>query len=350
MQQTLLKIANGAEDLTNLLSYSRQLIKKFDRDGDGYISINELTTGLRSMGIFLTPEERETLMGVFDTNRDGNISDQEIYKVLSSLNTKDITSHANENADIALKKLAAGAEEHGSMREYVKYLIKKFDYDGDGIITFNELCDGIRSLNINLTLKERQALMRSLDLDKNGELSGDELLSVLSKVDVRFSKAQLKEQVDHALRKIASGADDYSSIKEYVKVMMKKFDANYDGFISFEELVDGLRSMNINLTAQEKQALMKRLDFNRDGEISEDEIYKALAPYGGVSVNKSPSGRTSGLGANKISMAQKERERISVDEIITKIKRSTSKYQSMKHFVSAMMRRYDADGDGYLNF
>jgi Ca2+-binding EF-hand superfamily protein len=131
---------------------------------------------------------------------------------------------------------------------------------------------------------------------------------------------------------------------------MKKFDANNDGFISFEELVDGLRSMNINLTAQEKQALMKRLDFNRDGEISEEEIYKALAPYGGISVNKSPSGRTSGLGANKISMAQKERERISVDEIITKIKRSTSKYQSIKHFVSAMMRRYDSDGDGYLNF
>ena len=145
------------------------------------------------MSIFLTPEERETLMGVFDTNRDGNISDQEIYKVLSTLNTKDITSHANENADIALKKLAAGAEDHASMREYVKFLIKKFDFDGDGIITFNELCDGIRSLNINLTLKERQALMRLLDLDKNGELSGDELLSVLSKVDVRFSKAQLKE-------------------------------------------------------------------------------------------------------------------------------------------------------------
>jgi Ca2+-binding EF-hand superfamily protein len=228
------------------------LIKKFDRDGDGYISISELTSGLRSMGIFLTPEERDNLMGVFDTNRDGNISDQEIYKVLSTINTKDLANNANENADIALKKLASGAEEHSSMKDYVKFLIKKFDFDSDGIITFNELCDGIHSLNINLTLKERQALMKSLDLDKNGELSGDELFNVLSKVDIRFSKNQLKDQVEHALRKIASGAEDYSSMKEYVKALMNKFDSNYDGFISFDELVQGLKSINISLTSQEK--------------------------------------------------------------------------------------------------
>jgi Ca2+-binding EF-hand superfamily protein len=61
---------------------------------------------------------------------------------------------------------------------------------------------------------------------------------------------------------------------------MNKFDSNYDGFISFEELTNGLRSIKINLTSQEKQALMKRLDFNRDGEIAEEEIFRAIAPYG----------------------------------------------------------------------
>lgn len=159
------------------------------------------------------------------------------------------------------------------MREYVRFLIKKFDFDNDGIITFNELCDGIRSLNIFLTLKERQALMKALDLNNDGELSADELYKVLSKVDVKFTKSQLKDQIDNVLKKIASGAEDYSSMKEYVKDLMNKFDSNYDGFISFEELTNGLRSIKINLTSQEKQSLMKRFDFNSDGEISEDEIY-----------------------------------------------------------------------------
>jgi Ca2+-binding EF-hand superfamily protein len=69
-------------------------------------------------------------------------------------------------------------------------------------------------------------------------------------------------------------------MKEYVHDLMNKFDSNYDGFISFEELTNGLRSIKINLTSQEKQALMKRLDFNRDGEIAEEEIFRAIAPYG----------------------------------------------------------------------
>jgi Ca2+-binding EF-hand superfamily protein len=69
-------------------------------------------------------------------------------------------------------------------------------------------------------------------------------------------------------------------MKEYVHDLMNKFDSNYDGFISFEELTSGLRSIKINLTSQEKQALMKRLDFNRDGEIAEEEIFRAIAPYG----------------------------------------------------------------------
>ncbi len=75
---------------------------------------------------------------------------------------------------------------------------------------------------------------------------------------------------------------------------------------------------------------MKRLDFNRDGEIAEEEIFKALAPYGGNTSSfggrTSPSGRSPLLSPNKVSLAQKERERISIDDIITKIKRSTSKY------------------------
>lgn len=62
-------------------------------------------------------------------------------------------------AEIALKKIAAGAEEYGSMREYVNVLMKKFDMDGDGMITFDELCNGLKKLNINLTQKEKQALM-----------------------------------------------------------------------------------------------------------------------------------------------------------------------------------------------
>ncbi len=67
-----------------------------------------------------------------------------------------------------------------------------------------------------------------------------------------MSKGQLNEQIDHALRKIASGSEEYSSMKEYVRVIMHTFDQNSDGFISFEELTEGLKKFQIFLTSQEK--------------------------------------------------------------------------------------------------
>lgn len=78
------------------------------------------------------------------------------------------------------------------------------------------------------------------------------------------------------MRKIASGADEFSSLREYVQVLVSIFDQNQDGYISFNELTEGLKQFKINLTAQEKQGIMRKLDFNKDGEISEEEIFRAL--------------------------------------------------------------------------
>lgn len=78
------------------------------------------------------------------------------------------------------------------------------------------------------------------------------------------------------MRKIASGADEFSSLREYVQVLVSIFDQNQDGYISFTELTEGLKQFKINLTAQEKQGIMRKLDFNKDGEISEEEIFRAL--------------------------------------------------------------------------
>jgi Ca2+-binding EF-hand superfamily protein len=84
-----------------------------------------------------------------------------------------------EEAETALKKIASGAADYPSMNDYVKALMKKFDTDSDGVITFNELCEGIKQLSIFLRLKERQALMSILDLNSDGTLTAKEILSVL---------------------------------------------------------------------------------------------------------------------------------------------------------------------------
>jgi len=84
-------------------------------------------------------------------------------------------------------------------------------------------------------------------------------------------------RVDQALIKIKSGASKFRSLSEFVKTLMKNLDTNKDGFITYLELVEGLREMGIKVFKGEQAALMRRLDEDRDGVICYDELYRALA-------------------------------------------------------------------------
>jgi|LauGreDrversion4_2_1035121.scaffolds.fasta_scaffold11235_5 Ca2+-binding EF-hand superfamily protein len=157
--------------------------------------------------------------------------------------------------------------------------MQRFDANNDGAISFDELSDGVRSLGINLTLAEKQSLMKKFDVNYDGEVTAQELLNVISTTNSKLSKTQLGNSVDQVLRKMASGADQFGSMKEYIQTLVTRFDKNYDGHISFDELCAGLNSFQIFLNAQEKRALMNKLDLDKDGEITKVEIYEALRPY-----------------------------------------------------------------------
>ena len=88
------------------------------------------------------------------------------------------------------------------------------------------------------------------------------------------------------LRLIRKGVSKYSSLREYVDVLVSKFDIDGDGMISFDELTEGLKAIDIKISDKEKLALMRELDHDRDGAIEKQELYKALAQekFGGEEV------------------------------------------------------------------
>jgi len=75
--------------------------------------------------------------------------------------------------------------------------------------------------------------------------------------------------------------NNYPNLREYVRILIKRWDTNNDGIISFQEVCDGLKQMEINLQLKDRVALMKRLDLNKDGKITEDELYKVLSGSAG---------------------------------------------------------------------
>jgi calmodulin len=148
--------------------YVKDLVRKFDRNSDGLLSIQELTDGLSKIGIYLTSKETHALMTKLDLNRDGEVSGDEILKVLSSLGSGFSVQSNSSSVDNVINKLIQNGKTFASMKDYSKHLIKKFDRDNDGIITFNELCDGLLKLNIMIGQADKRALMDRLDIDRDG--------------------------------------------------------------------------------------------------------------------------------------------------------------------------------------
>jgi Ca2+-binding EF-hand superfamily protein len=270
VDKVIKKLAEGSSKFSSMRDYARSLIKQFDRDSDGIITFTELCDGLLKLKIVVTQQEKQGLMERLDIDRDGKITETEIYRVLLSVdNSSDQV--ANNAADQTIKKIAAGASKFGgSLSEYVKDLVKKFDRDSDGLLTIQELTDGLKKTGISLNQRDSEVLMNKFDLNRDGEVSADEILKVLQGGNATGPS------IDHIILKLAAQGSSFPTMKDYAKSLIRKFDRDSDGIITFQEFCDGLGKMNLNISQSEKQALMDRLDLDRDGRITEKEMYRVL--------------------------------------------------------------------------
>lgn len=87
------KIRKPSRNYKDLQAYVVDLLKKIDKNGDGYISIEEFSAGLKQyrplnnenrMEIYLTTQEERTLLRTFDHNRNGMISMEEFFNTLAN--------------------------------------------------------------------------------------------------------------------------------------------------------------------------------------------------------------------------------------------------------------------------
>ncbi|KAH0692216.1 hypothetical protein KY285_019313 [Solanum tuberosum] len=134
-----------------------QVFKKFDVNGDGKICSSELGSIMANLGNPATEEELVNMIREVDSDGDGFIDLQEFIE----LNTKDIDSN--------------------EVLESLKDAFSVFDMDKNGSISAEELLTILRSLGEDCTLAECRKMISGVDCDGDGMINFEEFKIMMAK-------------------------------------------------------------------------------------------------------------------------------------------------------------------------
>jgi calmodulin len=221
----------------NSLNDVKASFRKYDSDGDGHISRSELR---QVMSSFSDPEV-DSIFALGDKDQSGGIDYQEFIGLMIP------------NSSNILSKIAA---QFASIQK-IKDGFKKIDNNNDGAISRNELRSGLR-----LGDAELDVVFAIGDIDQDGEISMSEFIRLMSP-----SAASGMNRLRNSFR----------DISEVIRAF-KKFDANNDGALSQQELLNGINGIGLQLSQQECTGIFGMADINQDGEINYVEFVSALFP------------------------------------------------------------------------
>merc|ERR1711874_833817 len=232
------------------LKNAKHAFDSYDIDGDGEITYEELVGG---MGGDYSANEISAIFAMGDTDQDGKISFLEFSKIMLP------------SCQDAMNKFWKCFKTVSS----VKDAFKKFDADGDGQISRQEVMQGASSCGLKLSADEVDTLFILGDKDNNGQIDFSESAEIM---------------IPSAPERIAKLRKCFRNRSE-IESAFRRFDTNKDGAISFDEMKAGLSSCGIMFTDQEVETCFAVADLNGDGEVCLNEFVSLLSSSSGSSSN-----------------------------------------------------------------
>jgi Ca2+-binding EF-hand superfamily protein len=135
----------------------REVFDMFDESGDGEVDMSEMAGLMSSVGVAFTDEDKAKMMSEFDTSGDGQISFDEFWQYMRSL------SVPTDPVQIVTDVFAL------------------IDKDGSGSITAQEFSTQMKSLPVEISEHDIEALVREVDHSGDGEIDLHEFAAVLKK-------------------------------------------------------------------------------------------------------------------------------------------------------------------------
>jgi regulator of RNase E activity RraB len=129
------------------------------------------------------------------------------------------SNHLSHGAEQILAKVKKFVSHYKSQQEQIIGLLRIFDLDNDGLISYLELVDGVKSLGISAKKNDLLELMEHMDKDKDGFVTQIELYTAMDLKPLHEGYQGTSVSIDHVLQKLKKGAEKYHNIGEYVNVL-----------------------------------------------------------------------------------------------------------------------------------
>jgi len=220
--------------------------KRYDADGDGNITPEELVNGMTEFKEF-TREEANFAFELADTNNDKQIDISEFVALMFPAAKESICN---------LRKIFRGPKD-------VEMRFKKWDENGDGKLSFEELKEAAaKDASKFLNEEDVNAIFIVGDKNMDGEIDMDEFKDLMTP-----SVSDIVAKFRYAHRSV----DD-------VRKAFKTYDKDGDGAIDKGELIMAMTNYKFGFSEQEAEIIFKEGDIDGDGTVNFEEFMYLMCP------------------------------------------------------------------------
>ncbi|XP_070556029.1 calmodulin-like [Ptychodera flava] len=140
-----------------------QAFREFDRNGDGYITIDELRRTMKKLGETISEDELREMMKEADQDGDGRVNYKEFAKIIRNEDPMDAYNHTDPS--------------HQGLMD----VFHDIDEDGNGYITIEELRHALRKIPQHYTDEDIEDMMEEADINGDGKVNYMEFLRASTK-------------------------------------------------------------------------------------------------------------------------------------------------------------------------
>ncbi|RHN78776.1 putative EF-hand domain pair protein [Medicago truncatula] len=161
----------------------RKIFSKFDKNGDGRISVSELEQMFSTFGSKTTSDEVKSMMKHIDQNGDGYI----YLKEFADFHGNDAAAGAGKEEEIRdafdlydLDKIGNNAAAGAGKEEEIRDAFDLYDLDKDGLISVNELHIVLNKLGEKCSLSDCEIMISNVDADGDGNVNFEEFKKMMA--------------------------------------------------------------------------------------------------------------------------------------------------------------------------